>query len=320
MSEPAEKERGRTGVAGIYPAYLGLLESDELEDRVVRARERMKDCVLCGRHCHVNRHETLKGSACGTGPRAAISSAGPHHGEEGPLRGRAGSGTIFFARCNLNCAYCQNWEISQKGVGSEVDGKELARIMLDLQARGCHNINLVSSSHVVAQSLEAIWIAARDGLRLPIVYNSGGYDSAEGLALMDGVVDIYMPDMKYGISRPGRHYSRVRNYTSVNRAAVKEMHRQVGDLVLDENGIARRGLLVRHLVLPGGLAGSAAVFRFLAKEISRDTYLNIMDQYHPSYRASNYPLLDHPTTAAEHRRAVALARKSGLHRFDRGHV
>jgi putative pyruvate formate lyase activating enzyme len=212
--------------------------------------------------------------------------------------------------------FCQNWDISQRGIGREVEPQELAGMMLTLQAEGCHNINLVSPSHVVAQILAAVEIAARAGLALPLVYNTGGYDSLEALHLLHGVVDIYMPDMKYGDARLAHQYSHVRDYVAVNRAAVREMHRQVGDLVLDARGIARRGLLVRHLVLPGDIAGTEQVLAFLAREVSPDTYLNLMDQYHPCYRAGDYPELARPITRAEYAAARAAAARHGLKRLD----
>jgi len=245
-----------------------------------------------------------------------VSSFGPHHGEEAPLSGRRGSGTIFFSWCNLRCVFCQNWEISWKGHGEEVTAAALAEIMLRLQEQGCHNINFVSPSHAVAQIIEAVAIAAESGLNLPLVYNTGGYDSPEALALLDGVIDIYMPDMKYGGSDTARKYSKIRDYAAVNRAAVKEMHRQVGDLVLDPAGIARRGLLVRHLVLPGGLAATETVLAFLAEEISKDTYLNLMDQYRPCHKASDYPELNRRPSAGELQEARKTARRFGLRRLD----
>jgi putative pyruvate formate lyase activating enzyme len=216
----------------------------------------------------------------------------------------------------LRCVFCQNWEISHKGEGREVEAGELASIMLELQARGCHNINLVSPSHVVAQIIAAVDIAAARGLSLPLVYNTGGYDSMEALRLLDGIVDIYMPDMKYGDSRAAHRYSHVRDYWAVNRAAVKEMHRQVGDLVLDARGIAQHGLLVRHLVLPEDIANSEEVFHLLAGQISTQTYLNVMDQYRPCYRADEYPPLDRPVSSAEFARAVAAAHRHRLDRLD----
>lgn len=303
----------------VNPAYLALLRGGELEKRTQQAYRHLEDCDLCARYCHVNRRETIKGAVCRTGERAVVHSFGPHHGEEDPLRGRGGSGTIFFSWCNLRCVYCQNWEISHKGGGHEVDPEDIADMMLSLQVRGCHNINLVSPSHVVAQIIAAVSLAAQRGLRLPLVYNTGGYDSLEALRLLDGVIDIYMPDMKYGDSDVARKYSRVRDYVAFNRAAVKEMHRQVGDLVIDEQGVARRGLLVRHLVLPANLAGTEKVLAFLAEELSVNTYLNLMGQYYPCYRADEYPLLARPLTPAEYDHALVLTRQYGLHRLDQGY-
>jgi len=276
----------------------------------------MACCDLCPRYCRVDRSRPSDGALCRTGALAVVNGYGPHHGEEDPLRGSRGSGTIFFTWCNLRCVYCQNWDISQKGQGREVTPEQLAGIMLQLQTMGCHNINLVSPSHVVAQIIAAVKIAAERGLNLPLVFNTGGYDSPEALALLDGIVDIYMPDMKYDDPETARRLSRARDYVEVNRAAVKEMHRQVGDLILDQAGIARRGLLVRHLVLPENLAGTEAVAGFLAREISTHTYINLMAQYHPCYRADRYPPLDRRPTPAELASAMAGARRAGLHRFD----
>jgi putative pyruvate formate lyase activating enzyme len=299
------------------PTYLDLLRSGTLDARVEEALDHLKECDLCPRYCRVDRRDSIKGALCHTGAQAVVHSYGPHHGEEDPLRGDHGSGTIFFSWCTLRCVYCQNWDISQKGIGREVSAEEIAGMMLELQVMGCHNINLVSPSHVVAQIIAAVAIAADKGMRLPLVYNTGGYDSPEALRLLDGIADIYMPDLKYSDPENARRYSRARDYVAVNRAAVKEMHRQVGDLVLDKNGIARRGLLVRHLVLPGDLAGTAEVMGFLAREVSMDTYVNLMDQYHPCYRADRYPPLDRTPTPEEYARALATARRAGLHRFDR---
>jgi putative pyruvate formate lyase activating enzyme len=299
------------------PGYLALLRSGELTRRVRSARRRMRDCDLCARHCYVDRLKSTRGAVCRTGARAVVHSFGAHHGEEDCIRGRRGSGTIFFSWCNLRCIYCQNWDISWKGQGEARSAEELAGIMLGLQAMGAHNINLVSPSHVVAQILEALLIAARDGLHLPLVYNTGGYDSLEALALLDGVIDIYMPDMKYGDSDPAHRFSHVREYVAVNRAAIREMHRQVGDLVIGEDGLARRGLLVRHLVLPNGIAGTEEVLSFLAEEVSPNTYINLMDQYRPCYRADERPELDRPTTVAEFDEALAIAHRCGITRFDR---
>jgi putative pyruvate formate lyase activating enzyme len=306
----------RIARADFEPAYLRLLASGELAQRVEQAWRHLEDCDLCARDCHVNRCVTIDGAVCRTGERAVVASYGAHHGEEDCLRGCRGSGTIFFSWCNLRCVYCQNWDLSQKGAGREVEPAEIAEMMLELQREGCHNINFVSPSHVVAQIIAAVHDAARRGLHLPIVYNTGGYDSLQALALLDGIVDIYMPDMKYGDAELARKYSKVRNYVEANRAAVREMHRQVGDLVLDERGVAQRGLLVRHLVLPGGIAGTAAVLAFLADEISRNTYVNLMDQYRPCYRADEYPEIARPVTRTEYREALAAAELVGLTRLD----
>jgi putative pyruvate formate lyase activating enzyme len=246
-----------------------------------------------------------------------VSSYGPHFGEEAPLVGRNGSGTIFFTYCNLHCLFCQNYTISQLGEGSPVESQQLAAMMLSLQERGCHNINLVSPTHVVPYILDALELAAAKGLHLPLVYNSGGYDALETLKLLDGIVDIYMPDMKYADQKIAEELSGIKNYPEINRAAVREMHRQVGDLQLDKQGIAKRGLLVRHLVLPGGLAGSGEVVSFLAREISTNTYLNIMAQYHPCYKAFDIPKLAHPLPKDEFNEVIELAHRHGLYRLDK---
>ncbi|HEX6304957.1 MAG TPA: radical SAM protein [Anaerolineales bacterium] len=302
-------------MSNFEPGYLKLLESGELEQRVVAAYERLSICDVCAWECPVNRRAGQIG-VCQTGMRAIVSSYGPHLGEEDPLRGWRGSGTIFFSRCNLRCQYCQNHDISQSDAGYEMEPEELARVMLDLQSRGCHNINVVSPSHVVPQIMAAVLVAAQAGLRLPLVYNTGGYDSVIMLKLLDGVVDIYMPDMKYADPDIARQHSKIRNYPSVNQAAVREMHRQVGDLQLDEKGLATRGLLVRHLVLPNDLAGTAEIVRFLAQEISPHTYLNLMDQYRPAYKAHHYPGLNRRVTRDEYHAALQAALQAGLHRLD----
>ncbi len=296
------------------PAYLRLTPA-ELKARAEQAVARLEKCDLCPRACGVNRLADERG-VCKTGRRARVSSYGPHFGEEAPLRGWHGSGTVFFARCNLHCQFCQNYTISQADAGQELKPEELAAILLCLQQMGCHNINLVSPSHVVAQILEALTLAVQGGLRLPLVYNTGGYDSLETLRLLDGVVDIYMPDMKYASSAMARKYSLARDYASVNRAAVKEMHRQVGDLQLDEHGLAICGLLVRLLVLPNNLAGTRHTVRFLANEISPNTYLNLMDQYYPSYHAGRFPELNRRLWPEEYRAAVEMAYQAGLTRLD----
>lgn len=298
------------------PSYLELLDSDELLARADRARELMHACVLCARKCRVDRTVSTKGAMCRTGALARVDSYGPHFGEEDPIRGTHGSGTIFFSGCSLRCVFCQNWDVSQGESGRETDAESIAEIMLALQTAGCHNINLVSPSHVVSQILEAVVVAARKGLRLPLVWNSGGYDSLESLQLLDGVVDIYMPDIKWGESGEGQRYSRARNYAPISRAAVREMHRQVGDLETDADGIAVRGLIVRHLVLPGGVARSERVLRFIAEELSPNTYVNLMDQYRPAFRAPDYPPLDRALAEGEFEAILQRARRLGLHRVD----
>ena len=299
------------------PAYLALYRSGELRRRVAQAREHLHACDFCGHACGVDRFRQV--GQCRTGVQAVVSSFGPHFGEEAPLRGTGGSGTIFFAWCNLRCQYCQNYDISQLGQGQTVEAETLAGMMLSLQERGCHNINLVSPTHVTVPILEALLIAVESGLRLPLVWNTGGYDAMPALRLLDGIVDIYMPDMKYADSQIARRYSQVDNYPQVNQAAVREMHRQVGDLVMDRCGIAMRGLLVRHLVLPAGLAGSDKIAAFLATEISKDTYINVMDQYRPCYRAHQLPPLDRPITSEEYAQALSAARQAGLYRLDAFH-
>jgi len=303
--------------ASTPPGYLRLHATGELAARARAATARLARCDLCPRRCRADRRSVLpRGAACGVGARAVVHAAFPHTGEERCLSGRAGSGTVFFRGCNLQCAHSQNWRTGEGGEGREVSAEALAEVMLELQGQGCHNVNLVSPSHVVAQVLEAVTIAAEHGLRLPLVYNTGGYDSLEALALLDGVVDIYMPDMKYADAGIARRCSSARDYWPVNQAAVREMHRQVGDLVLDDHGLARRGLLVRHLVLPGGLAATETVLAFLAREISRETYVNLMDQYRPCHRARAYPPLDRPITSQEFGEAVATAHRLGLRRLD----
>jgi putative pyruvate formate lyase activating enzyme len=297
------------------PAYLKTIYSGDIKSRVNEAYEHLSVCDVCAWECPVDRRAGQVG-VCQTGVLARVSSYGSHMGEEDPLRGWRGSGTIFFTRCNLRCQYCQNHDISQTDRGDEVEPEQIARIMLELQTIGCHNINFVSPSHVVPQILAAVVIAAQAGLDIPLVYNTGGYDSMAMLKLLDGVIDIYMPDMKYSDPATARRYSKIRNYPQVNQAAVKEMHRQVGDLVVDDKGIAQRGLLVRHLVLPDGLAGTDEVVRFLSEEISRDTFLNLMDQYRPAYKSHLFPELDRRLTVQEFQAAVEAAQSAGLNRLD----
>ena len=297
----------------MYPSYLALYESGELSGRVEKARELSRRCVLCPRVCMADR---LKGEVgeCGVGRYALLSSYGPHFGEESVLRGWHGSGTVFFAGCNMRCVYCQNYEISQLKFGREVSPEELASVFLDVQAMGCHNLNLVTPSHVVWQILEALLIAVERGFKLPIVYNTSSYDSLQSLRLLDGVVDIYMPDLKYSDSKAAEKYSGVKNYWEVARKAVKEMYRQVGDLVIGEDGLAKRGVLIRHLVLPNDVAGSKRVMEFIAGELSKNAWVNIMEQYYPTYRAWEYPEISRRITPEEYREVVEYAASLGIHR------
>lgn len=299
-------------------AYLELYRSGKLRERIDTALSSLESCSVCPRNCGVNRLTDDVGT-CQTLREAMVSSYGPHFGEEAPLVGKHGSGTIFFTNCNLRCLFCQNYSISQLSEGQRASKKELARIMLFLQAKGCHNINLVSPTHVVPQILEALELAAESGLHLPLVYNSGGYDSVGTLRILDGVIDIYMPDMKYGDAEIAGELSDVENYPEINRAAIKEMHRQTGDLEVNGEGLAKRGLLIRHLVLPLGLAGTKSIMSFLSSEVSRNTYVNIMDQYHPCYKAFQVPSLRRRISSVEFGEALSFAREAGISRLDKVH-
>lgn len=302
-------------MAASYPAYLELFESGELDRRVERAADSLADCALCARQCGVDRRDEV--GYCRTGRQAHVSSCFPHHGEENCLRGRNGSGTIFFSHCNLRCVFCQNYDLSWLGQGRGVTADELAGMMLYLEAQGCHNVNFVTPSHVVPQILEALRLAIGRGLRLPLVYNTGAYDSLQTLELLDGVVDVYMPDFKFWDGGVAERLANAEDYRQIACRAVVEMHRQVGDLVLDDRGLARRGLLVRHLVMPGGQAGTRDVMRFLAREISPDTFVNLMGQYRPAGQAARDASIDRGPTLDELSEALAVAQEAGLHRFDR---
>ncbi|MEW5705841.1 MAG: radical SAM protein [Actinomycetota bacterium] len=302
-------------VKELMPRYINLYKNKLLQHRALEALEHLKNCELCPRRCRVDRTKGQMGK-CKTGRHAIIASYGPHFGEERPLTGVGGSGTIFFSSCNMRCVFCQNYEISQLREGKSASAEELAQIMLSLQSMGCHNINLVSPSHVIAQVLEALVIAAGMGLKIPLVYNSGGYDSALALKLLDGIVDVYMPDIKYMDEAIAKRLSGVSNYPQTVKGAIKEMHRQVGDLVLNERGIAISGLLVRHLVLPENLAGTKEAMGFLAREISVNTYVNIMDQYYPCHKAFDIPLLNRRISREEFKNAVEAAIEAGITRLD----
>jgi putative pyruvate formate lyase activating enzyme len=299
------------------PAYLDLHASGELGERAARAEALLESCTVCPRRCRVNRLADERGF-CRTGLLPVISSHGPHFGEEPPLVGRGGSGTVFVTHCNLACIFCQNAGISHGGRGREISPEQLADIMLRLQDVGCENINIVTPTHIVPQLIRGISIAAGRGLLLPVVYNSGGYDAVETLRLLDGIVDIYLPDAKYGSNGVAQALSGVPSYVDVMKDALREMHRQVGNLVIDR-GVAVRGLIVRHLVLPDNLAGSDHILPWIAENISRETHVNIMDQYHPANRvcsadAGGFPSLRRGITAAEFQRAVRIARDAGLYR------
>ncbi|MEW6031801.1 MAG: radical SAM protein [Bacillota bacterium] len=299
------------------PSYLALRSSGELASRVEKARRLMEECVLCGHACRARRLVGERG-VCRAGETVRVSSYGPHFGEERPLVGRRGSGTIFFTSCNLRCVFCQNWDISHDPEGGqEVGTEKLAAIMLSLQARGCHNVNLVTPTHYLPQILAALDAAAAQGLEIPLVYNCGGYEALQALKLLDGVVDIYLPDVKYADPEVGLRLSGARDYPKVVKRALREMHRQVGVLKTDREGVAYRGLLVRHLVLPGGLAGTAELCRFIAEELSPETHINIMDQYRPCHRAHDYPPLDRPVRRAEVEEAKEAARLAGLRNLHR---
>lgn len=298
------------------PSYMATRRSGELEARARGFIERLASCELCPRRCRVNRLEGERGF-CRTGRKAVFSSFGPHFGEEDPLVGRGGSGTIFFAHCNLLCCFCQNYDISHEGAGQEIEPEGLAQVMLNLQKQGCHNINFVSPSHVVAQIMEALPIAVEGGLHVPLVYNTGGYDLPETLRGLEGVVDLYMPDVKFSDSAVAEALAAAPDYPWICREALKEMHRQVGDLRMDAEGIAYRGLLVRHLVMPDHLAGSEETFQWIAAHLSQQTYINIMDQYRPCGTAHAHPSLSRRITTSEYEEAVQIARRCGLNRLDR---
>lgn len=299
-------------------AYLTLSHA-ELWKKVSLAEAVLKQCTLCPKNCKVNRTSGNLGF-CKVGDKPFVASWGPHFGEENPLVGRSGSGTIFFSHCNLGCIFCQNWTISHLGEGSEVTLERLARVMLELQASGCHNINLVTPTHQISMILHSIAIAKGLGLNLPIVYNCGGYEAIETLKILEGAIDIYMPDFKYSNSEMALKFSKARDYPDRASAAIKEMHRQVGDLIVDKRGVALRGLLVRHLVLPENIAGTKEVMKFIAEEISKNTYINIMSQYYPCYKAFEHPPLDRKITDKEYADAIKMALTAGLKRINGVHV
>lgn len=310
-------------VTDFAPVYKSL-STGEIEDRVRRGLQELESCCACPRNCRVNRvaGETR---VCATGRHAIVSSAFPHFGEEDCLRGRGGSGTIFFSLCNLCCVFCQNWDISQQRQGHECSADEIADFMLSLQGMGCHNINFVTPEHVVPQVVEAIAVAVPKGLHLPIVYNTSAYDAVESLRLLDGLVDIYMPDFKFWRMESARDLAKAKDYPEHAREAILEMHRQVGPLRFGLDGLAKRGLLVRHLLMPGQGEEAAEIFRWLADEVSPDTYLNIMGQYRPEYQVrqpdsrgnSRYDDIRRRPLEPELKEARRAARAAGLWRFDK---
>ena len=289
------------------------LSPEQIAEQAGKAIARLESCDLCPRNCGANRLEDELGY-CRTGRQAILASHGPHFGEEPPLVGTRGSGTIFFAGCNLGCIFCQNYDISHLAHGTPAAADQLAEVMLELQGRGCHNINFVSPSHVVAQILEALPIAYANGLKVPLVYNCGGYDSLETLTLLDGIIDIYMPDAKYADEEVAKELSQAPRYPEIMKAALKEMHRQVGDLALDGGGVATSGMIIRHLVLPNGLAGTKDIVGFIATQLSVDSYVNMMAQYHPVYKAYDHGKINRSITRSEYLEAIDMASEKGLHR------
>ncbi len=299
----------------MYPAYLNLSKK-ELDLRIEKLFEILKKCKICPQQCRVNRLKNEKGF-CQLGELPMVSAYHPHFGEESVLVGSYGSGTIFFTSCNLVCVYCQNYGISQLRIGEEVSFERLAEMMIELQNFGCPNINLVTPTIQAPQIVKALSIAIEKGLKIPLVYNTNAYDALDTLKLLDGIIDIYMPDVKYSDNKIALKYSKALNYFEIMKKSIKEMHRQVGDLVINKEWIAVKGLLVRHLVLPNGLAGSEKIFEFLAKEISKNTFLNIMNQYLPYFRTNEFPELNRPITEKEYKEAIELAKKAGLNRLYR---
>jgi putative pyruvate formate lyase activating enzyme len=302
--------------ANFVPAYLKTYEKGLFPDILQKAHHMLEACTVCPRECGVDRTKDEKGF-CESGYLPEVSSYSPHFGEEGPLVGRHGSGTIFFTHCNLGCLFCQNYSISHAGDGRKISIQKLAKVMVELQRLGCHNINFVSPTHFIPQICEALFHAIEMGLTVPLVYNTGGYDSVATLKLLDGIFDIYMPDFKYSQGNISQKYSQAQDYPDMAKQALKEMFRQVGDLRVDEQGIALRGLLVRHLVLPCGLAGTKEVMRFIATKLSKNTYVNIMDQYYPCGTIPQDSPLQRRITSEEYNKSIAIAKKEGITRLDK---
>ncbi len=295
------------------PSYIDLYEKGVLDHRIKLLNGILQECRLCPRQCRINR---LNGEVgyCGAPSGLMVSSAFSHFGEEPPLVGHHGSGTIFLTHCNLRCIFCQNYDISHLGRGTRMTLSDMAQTMVKLQKMGCHNINFVTPTHYAPQIVASLSEAIGMGLHLPIVYNCSGYESIEVIQLLEGVVDIYMPDAKYMDERYSKRFSNAPDYPEVIKKVLKEMHRQVGDLMTNPKGIAERGLLIRHLVMPGGVASSEAVLKFIAEEISADSYVNIMDQYRPEYRASEFPEISRRITHKEYMEATQIAKRLHLYR------
>jgi putative pyruvate formate lyase activating enzyme len=296
----------------MYPSYLDSCQNGKLQKIIEQGFKLLESCCICPRKCGVNRLKDEKGF-CKTGIKPRICSYMPHHGEEPPISGTQGSGTIFFSYCNMACVYCQNYEFSQSGQGREVDSEELAKSMLELQKIGCHNINLVTPTHVMPQILKALESAINKGLKIPLVYNTGGYELAEIIKLLDGIVDIYLPDMRYGDGNTAVRYSSAPDYPKYNWEAVKEMHKQVGVAEIDDKGIIKKGIIIRHLVLPNNISGTDKIMKFISEEISKDTYISLMSQYCPYYKASQFKEISRRITSQEYEEAKQLMNKHGLY-------
>jgi len=311
-----EKSVSASKAKTLVPSYLMLEKQGTLAKRIERLYSIFESCELCPRECHVNRLEGEKGF-CGATAKLMVASAHPHFGEESPLVGRYGSGTIFFSHCGLRCVFCQNYTISHLGQGEEITEVDLARIMVSLQERGCHNINLVTPTHYVPNIAKALQLAIKQGLQIPLVYNTSGYERIEILRLLDGIIDIYLPDLKYMDGRSAEKYSsNAFDYPEYATRAIIEMHRQVGELITDRNGIALRGLIIRHLIMPNNVAGTERFIKWVAENLPKSTYVNIMGQYRPEFKAFDYPEIARRITEDKYIQAIHWAKKYGLTRLD----
>ena len=294
------------------PSYLKAYQEGSLQKKAESLYKRLDSCDICPRLCKADRLNNQLGF-CKTGKKAKVYSYFCHHGEEPGISGVKGSGTIFFSSCNLRCAYCQNYEFSQLDKGREVDPEELASFMLELQQEACHNINFVTPTHNIPQILKALVLAVEKGLKIPLVYNSSGYDSTETLRLLEGIFDIYLPDARYADSLTALRLSQAKDYPAINQSALKEMHRQVGLAQFNPDEIIEKGLLIRHLVLPNKLSGTAEIMAFIAQELGPDTYISLMSQYFPCHKAKDYPELTRRLTREEYQEAMDIMHSHGLH-------